>query len=72
MNEFLTQDEITELTGKKRAAFQIAWLAKKGWIFETNAAGRPIISREYVRRKLGGGQPEQPPASVQPNFAALL
>ena len=72
MSEFLSKEEIIELTGKKRTAFQIAWLAKKGWIFETNAAGRPIIGREYARRKLGGGQPAPVPAIVQPNFAALL
>lgn len=71
MSEFLNKDEIIELTGKKRPAFQIAWLAKKGWIFETNAAGRPVVSREYVRAKLGGVS-AAPPAGSQPNFAALL
>lgn len=72
MTEFLTKDEIEELTGRKLLSLQIAWLEKKGWIFETNAAGRPIISREYTRAKLGGHPVAQPAPGKQPNFAALL
>lgn len=72
MTEFLTKEEVIELTGMKRQASQITWLSKKGWIFEVNAAGRPIISREYVRAKLGGGSASaQPKVGGQPNFDAL-
>jgi len=71
MSEFLTKDEIVELTGKKLVTKQIAWLTKKGWIFEINATGRPIISREYTRAKLGVVSTVQPVGN-QPNFAALL
>jgi len=70
MSEFLSTEEIAELTGKKRPTAQIAWLASKGWIYETNAAGRPIISRDHVRAKLGGYQPQQAVGGL-PNFAAL-
>ena len=71
MTDFLSQDEISELTGKKRPAVQIAWLSQKGWIFETNAAGRPIIHRDYARFRMGGSEQSQQPLKKQPNFAAL-
>lgn len=72
MSEFLTQDEIAELTGKKRAAAQIAWLHKNGWIFIINAANRPIIGRQYARGKLGGTTYQPQFIGGQPNFAALM
>ena len=71
MQEFLTQEEVIELTGRKRIGAQLDWLTKIGWIFQTNAAGRPIISREYARAKLGGNKPE-PVVKAGPNFAALM
>lgn len=71
MSEFLSRDEIIELTGKKRPSDQIAWLAKTGWIYETNAAGRPVIGRDYARTKLGGGRTINQPVGGLPNFSAL-
>jgi hypothetical protein len=71
MTDFLTQDEISELTGKKRPAVQIAWLSEKGWVFETNAAGRPIIHRDSARYRMGGATQTPQPIGKQPNFSAL-
>jgi hypothetical protein len=70
MTEFLSTDEIIELTGKKRPSNQIKWLSNKGWIFETSATGRPVICREYVRFKLGASS-QKPMVGKQPNFGAL-
>lgn len=70
MNEFLTKEEIIELTGKKRPGDQIAWLTKNGWCCVINAAGRPVVSRNHARFKLGGAVLDNPVGSL-PNFGAL-
>ena len=74
MSMFLKADELEELTGFARPADQRRWLTDRGWLFETNAAGRPVLLRDYVNRRLGGmakrdtgyGDP-----SRSPNFAAV-
>lgn len=50
----LTPDQILEVTGYKRPADQMRWLRDHGWIFTLNAAGRPVVSRAYAERRLGG------------------
>ena len=64
---FLTKEEIFELTGYKRLAAQCRWLADRGYRFEVNALGRPVVLASSVERRL------QPRSSVsrQPNFEAL-
>ena len=49
---------------------QVVWLRQKGWRFELNAAGRPIIARRYAEKMLGcdGDEGRTPP---MPNFGAL-
>jgi len=51
---FLTRAEIEELTGYKRGKDQCAWLTDHGWVFEIDAHGRPKISVEYCRIRMGG------------------
>lgn len=66
----LSHEEVQEITGFKMARFQVAWLQRKGWRFEINGAGRPIVARRYAEKMLGcGGEDEQRP---RPNFGALL
>jgi hypothetical protein len=71
-SEFLTADEVYDLTGYKLIASQRDWLNRNGWVYVTNAAGRPIVGRLFARFRLGG---MQAPALVsqdgRPNFAAL-
>lgn len=43
--EFLTADELVEVTGYKHVASQREWLDKNGWAYVVNAAGRPIVGR---------------------------
>jgi hypothetical protein len=52
----LTPDQVFELTGYKRSGDQMRWLRDHGWVFVLNAAGRPVISRAYAERRLGGEQ----------------
>ena len=54
MNEFLTAEELADLTGRKKKSGQIDWLNQHGWIYEPNAAGWPVVSRIYMRCKMSG------------------
>ena len=64
---FLTADEITTLTGRKRRKDQLAWLKSKGYKHEVNALGRIIVARAHVEHRLGAGQPPAP----QPDFSVF-
>ena len=65
----LTPSELEDITGYQAPARQVRELRRRGWVFEINAAGRPIVSRAYAERRLGG-TPDTAPA-VEPNFGAL-
>lgn len=68
----LTPDEVQDITGFKLNRLQVDWLQRKGWRFEVNAIGRPIVARKYAEKMLGCGDDTmlmgQAPA---PNFGAL-
>ncbi|WP_425325370.1 DUF4224 domain-containing protein [Paludibacterium paludis] len=70
---FLTATEVVELTGRTRTSGQIRWLRDTGWLFEVNAAGRPIIARSYAERRMCGTRTDTVIGSstIEPNFAAL-
>ncbi|UFS56930.1 DUF4224 domain-containing protein [Comamonadaceae bacterium M7527] len=51
--EFMHHEEIEQLCGFVRASKQIAWLAANGYPYVLNASGRPIVSRMFVRQRLG-------------------
>lgn len=55
--EFLTADEVAEVTGYKHSASQKDWLDKRGWQYVVNAAGKPIVSRLYARMRMSGVTP---------------
>lgn len=65
----LTPDEVNEITGFKLNRLQVDWLQRKGWRFEINAVGRPVVARKYAEKMLGCG--EDGGMAVRPNFAAL-
>jgi hypothetical protein len=71
--EFLTIEELVEITGYSHVGRQKDWLNRNGWNYVVNAAGRPIVGRWFARLRLAG----VPPSAVsllqarQPNFAAL-
>lgn len=43
---FLTDAELAELTGRKRASAQIRWLTDNGWRFAVTLGGRPRVARD--------------------------
>ena len=72
-SEFLTADELAEVTGYKHSGSQREWLARNGWHHVLNAAGKPIVGRWYARQKLSGITPTASGGapSWQPNFSVL-
>lgn len=66
---FLSPEEVQTLTGLKSTGRQVGWLSTKGWRFEVNAIGRPIIARRYAEKMLGCGAEHE--TINRPNFAAL-
>ncbi len=68
----LTPTEVQEITGFKVTRLQTAWLQRRGWRFELNGAGRPIVARKYAEKMLGCGGDEGPALTAVPNFGAIL
>jgi hypothetical protein len=69
---FLSADELFTLTGYRVARCQIAWLRSHSWRFELNAAGRPIVARAYMERRMVGEVATAPPGpAARHNFDAL-
>jgi hypothetical protein len=71
--EFLTPEELSEVTGYAHVGRQKEWLDKNRWAYVVNAAGRPIVGRWFARLRLAGVQPTAAglQQAGQPNFAAL-
>lgn len=65
-SEFLEEPELAAMTGRARASEQIKWLESRGWVFEVNAAKRPVVGRLYTRLKLSGVDPSAEAASAEP------
>jgi hypothetical protein len=55
---FLTRDELNELTGAKLRKKQIAWLQRRGWEYELNCLGWPVVLRAMVEGKMGASDSE--------------
>ncbi len=52
-DDLLTADEVVNLTDRKYAKHQIAWLAANGWKFEVSADGHPKVLRSYRDSRMG-------------------
>ena len=64
---FLSDQELIQLTGYQRKAWQIRWLRNRRFRFEIDASGHPQVARAYVEKRMSDGKPE----SGQPNWAAM-
>jgi hypothetical protein len=58
---FLTPAEMTELTGYQKASAQIRWLRERSYAFDINGQGRPVVLRDSLFSRLGGGRRETRP-----------
>lgn len=64
---WLTTDEVVTLTGRKRWSAQCRALAKLGFRFTANAAGRPLVPRDAVLGAAGSRQPRK----ATPDWSAI-
>jgi len=58
---FLTNQEISELTGLRRPSAQIRWFKNRGWPFEISALGNPKVLRVVAIARLGGSPQNEEP-----------
>jgi hypothetical protein len=71
---FLNKEQLTHLTGMKRASDQIRFLSNNGWRFAVNGLGQPVVLCSEVDLKLLGtkGRRASNDESAQgPNWGAL-
>lgn len=71
--EFLTPEELAEITGYQKAAGQKEWLDRNAWAYVVTGAGRPIVGRWFARLRLAGVQPTATGVEPawKPDFSAL-
>lgn len=71
--EFLTPEELIEVTGYKHPGSQREWLDKNAWCYVVSGSGRPIVGRWYARMRLAGVKPTATGAESawKPDFSAL-
>jgi hypothetical protein len=65
---FLTAQEIQTLTGRRRYSAQVRWLREKGYKFDVNGLGEPVVAVAEVNRKLVGAQSTR---KQEPNWGAV-
>ena len=46
----LTPEELRELIGSTRKKVQIEWLGSRGWRFDLDVNGRPIVMRSFLEK----------------------
>lgn len=69
MSDTLSPEHVARLTGRTQYAAQRRHLDKHGWIYETDASGRPVIDRQYYNSRMMSENDADRP--IEPNFAAL-
>lgn len=72
MSEVLTEDEVAEVTGFKRAKQQKEWLIKNNWPFTEKRNGKPSVHRLVLRIKLGVPVKENSEADKEQEFVIDL
>ena len=51
---FLSKSDLQQLTGRLRPTAQRNWLLKRGWKFEVDAIGKPVVAVSEAERRLVG------------------
>lgn len=54
MSMFLTREEVAELTGYQKSAYQQRWLDAEKLGYMVDSEGHPKVLREVVLQRLGG------------------
>ena len=68
---FLKPNDIAELTGRKRTALQVRWLAEHDFKFVVNAAGRPMVLIGEVDFHMNHATTDRPKPMAQPDFSKV-
>lgn len=68
---FLSEEELEQLTGRKRCREQCKALTEMGITWKVNAAGDLIVGRKHVEQALSGEMPRQPERK-RPNLGVLM
>jgi|APDOM4702015073_1054812.scaffolds.fasta_scaffold259388_2 hypothetical protein len=72
-SEFLSSNELAEISGCKLPSGQRDWLDRNGWKYVLNAANRPIVGRYFARLHLAGVSVAKmaPQEAWRPDFSML-
>jgi hypothetical protein len=68
---FLSEEEIAELTGKRRTGAQKAVLDHVGITHKTRPDNSLIVLRSHMEAVLGGESRARPKPAQEPNWAAM-
>src|SRR5690242_6161597 len=75
MTQWLTPEEVEDVTGRKRPSLQREWLDRNGLPYFTSASGRPKVLRSTLERRHGPQTHEglgPSPEALPPRLALLL
>ena len=67
----LTPEELRELIGSTRKKVQIEWLGSRGWRFDLDVNGRPIVMRSFLENRLGVSAGRSISNDLRPRFELL-
>ena len=70
-NLFLTQEELTQLTGFKKTSKQLKWLLENNFSFVIGGDGSPRVLYKHMEIVLGGIEHTKRSPTI-PNFEALI
>ena len=68
---YLTQQEITDITGYQKRSCQVAWLRDNGFTVKIRADGSPLIARANYLRVMGADPQEHKSTDQEPDFSSL-
>jgi len=69
---FLTQNELAELTERKRKGEQIAWLKANKYLYAIGANGHARVLSEHVQSRLCGDETSAIATNtLEPNWGAM-
>lgn len=67
MSDYLSPDELRDLTDSPMAGRQIGWLRLHGWKFAVGLGGRPKVLRSYRDKRLGVAETTAP-ERIEPDW----
>ena len=67
----LSSEELNELIGSNRKKSQIEWLGTRGWRFDLDVNGSPIVMRSFLENRLGVSTGRAQTNDARPRFELL-